>query len=67
MRTSIVTHDDELRARLQRLAWHASKHARTPKEAVQVDSLCDAVARGLVSKRHAYEALSALRGQQQAA
>lgn len=67
MQTSIVTHDDELRTRLQRLAWHARHHARTAEEALQVENLCDAVVHGVVSKRTAYEALSALRGQQQGA
>lgn len=66
MRTSILTAEDELRERLRRLAWHACRHARTTQEALQVAGLCEAVNRGVVSKREAYEALSALRCQQQA-
>lgn len=67
MPASVLTFERRARERLQALAWHARRHARDGREAVQVEQLIQAVADGHVSSQSACEALSALRGQQQAA
>lgn len=61
----VATHDALARRRLHNLAWHARYHARTGREAIEVERVVTAVRTGHLTVRDAHLALAALRKDQQ--